>query len=222
MKILVKFPSRERPAKFFETLKRCMELSVMPETKYLISLDHMDPIHQGYLRYLFDLDSECKNKIEVKLGYSRNKVSAINRDINEYTGEWDILVIVSDDQIAQVSGWDKIISDTMTEHYPNTNGTLWFYDGYQPRINTQCIIGKKYYNRFGYVYHPSYKSLWCDNEFTEVSAPITYKSDSCLFKHQHYSNDSNVKMDALMRKTESFYREDEVNFKLRKRNGFQI
>jgi len=67
---------------------------------------------------------------------------------------WDIVVVVSDDQIPQGNGWDKIISDDMCENFPDTNGNLWYSDGYQPRINTQCIIGRKLYDYYGYIYHP--------------------------------------------------------------------
>jgi hypothetical protein len=28
-------------------------------------------------------------------------------------------------------------------------------------------MGRKLYERFGYIYHPSYRSFYCDNEFTD-------------------------------------------------------
>jgi len=34
------------------------------------------------------------------------------------------------------------------------------------------IMGRKYYNRFLYVYHPEYKSLWADNEQMEVAKKL--------------------------------------------------
>ncbi len=217
MKILCKFPSRERPDKFIANLKKCIELSTLPDTSYLISLDYSDPNHIKYIDFIIELNNP---NIQFELGYSRNKVHAVNRDIELYKNEWDILVVVSDDQVPQFAGWDEKISITMEERFPDTNGTLWFSDGYQPRISTQSIIGKKRYEEFGYIYHPSYKSLWCDNEFTEVNSQCTYISTKCIFKHEHFSNNPNIRPDAMMRRTESFYHEDAGNYKQRKLKGF--
>ena len=82
----------------------------------------------------------------------------------------------------------------MTELYPNTDGVLWFNDGNQGnRLNTLCILGKKYYERFNYIYHPDYTSLWADNEFMDVAnllnkqifnffTPLIPRSLYCLHK----------------------------------------
>jgi hypothetical protein len=65
---------------------------------------------------------------------------------------------------------------------------LWFNDGYQgDKLNTLCILGKKYYDRFGYIYHPEYKSVWCDNEFMDIANILekqTYFS-YVIIRHEH-------------------------------------
>ena len=54
-----------------------------------------------------------------------------------------------------VNGYDTVIKEKMTLHYADTDGVLWFNDGHQEKkLNTLCILGKKYYDRFGYIYHP--------------------------------------------------------------------
>jgi hypothetical protein len=76
----------------------------------------------------------------------------------------------------------------MKENYPDTDGVLWFNDGHQGnKLNTLCILGKKYYKRFNYIYQPEYKSLWADNEFTDVANLLekqTYFSE-VIIKHEH-------------------------------------
>jgi hypothetical protein len=54
-------------------------------------------------------------------------------------------------------------------------------------FNTLCILGKKYYDRFGYIYHPSYKSFWCDNEFTDVANELGKQTfiDKVIIRHVH-------------------------------------
>ena len=85
-------------------------------------------------------------------------------------------------------GYDKIIIEKMKENYPDTDGVLFFNDGYQGRrLNTLCILGKKYYERFNYIYHPDYKSTWCDNEFMSVADILDRQTyfDEVIIKHEH-------------------------------------
>jgi hypothetical protein len=117
-------------------------------------------------------------------------------------------------------------------HFKDTDGVIYHWDGDNATknhdngkgLNTMCIVGKKYYNRFGYLYHPEYKSLWCDNEFTDVSRILNkeFKNDKILFKHEHFSNNSNIKPDNLMKKTQSFFKEDEQIFLKRKSINFGL
>jgi len=75
----------------------------------------------------------------------------------------------------------------MNEYYPDTDGILWYYDGYRKDLNTLCILGKEYYKRFGYIYNPEYKSFYADNEFMLVGNILkkqTFK-DLCIIKHVH-------------------------------------
>jgi len=55
-------------------------------------------------------------------------------------------------------------------YFPDTDGVLHFNDGIHGNmLNTLAILGKKYYDRFGYIYHPKYKSVYADNEFDLIS-----------------------------------------------------
>ena len=51
------------------------------------------------------------------------------------------------------------------------------------------IIDRKYYNRFGYVYYPEYRHMFCDTEFTHVAdvlGRVLWRND-IEFPHLHYS-----------------------------------
>jgi hypothetical protein len=83
------------------------------------------------------------------------------------------------------------------------------------------IIGRKYYDKFNYIYHPSYKSLWCDNEYTDIAkrdGKIQYY-DEILYKHFHPSNIGGF-VDDQLRHTESFSDVDFKNYEARKKNNF--
>jgi hypothetical protein len=88
----------------------------------------------------------------------------------------------------KVKGYDNIIRNKMKEHYPDTDGVLWFNDGHQGNnLNTLCILGKKYYERFNYIYHPEYKSVWSDNEFMLVGNLLQKQTyfDEVIIEHEH-------------------------------------
>ena len=185
MKILIKFPTRNRKNKFFNTLKKYHSLCEdINNVKFLISIDEDDSEMNN--PDTLEILNTFKNT-EVSIGHSLSKIHAVNRDIVS-DGSWDIVLLASDDMIPQVKGYDKIIIDKMISTYPDTDGVLWFNDGFQEtRLNTLCILGKKYYERFNYIYYPEYKSTWCDNEFMSVSSILnkhTYFSE-VLIKHEH-------------------------------------
>lgn len=210
MNILVKLPSRERPDR--------LKTSVLA----------MKERQKHFCAYHFALDDDDDSNDRVWIasqgttasGPRVNKVEAINRGLDCY-GPWDILVLASDDMVCQVKEWDEIIRDDMRAHFPDTDGCLWYPDGHQDRLCTLPVMGRKYYERFGYIYHPSYKSLWCDNEQHDVAqaAGKLWRSDQVLFKHMHPAWGT-AKTDALYRTNEALDHVDRTNYHARKALGF--
>jgi len=185
MKLLIKFPTRNRKNKFFKVLKQYQNLcGDFDNTFFLITLDNDDETMTP--SEVSDIFGTFKN-IRVVYGNSDSKIHAINRDI-ELVDEWDIVLLASDDMTPKVKGYDNIIRDRMKEYYPDTDGVLWFNDGHQGnKLNTLSILGKKYYDRFGYIYQPEYKSVWSDNEFMLVGNLLgkqTYM-DEVIIEHEH-------------------------------------
>ena len=85
-------------------------------------------------------------------------------------------------------------------------------------------MGRKYYDRFGYIYHPSYKSFWCDNEYTEVAArlsKITFM-DNVIINHKHPAWYKDVKMDALYNRNYLNWNHDIDNYHNRKSLNFSL
>lgn len=218
--ILIKFPSRSRPNKLLSTFKTYMEkANNISRIKTLISLDEDDKTVTEDL--LEKLRSISRN-IYIHIGESKGKIGAVNRDM-EYAGKYDILLLASDDMIPIVKGYDDIIRNHMTDYYPDNDGVLWYNDEFQGKnLNTLCILGKRYYDRFGYIYHPSYKSLWCDNEFMEVANRLGKQTyfDKVIIKHEHPSNVSTTENDNLYKNNDKFYDSDHKNFIERKAKSF--
>ena len=185
MKLLVKFPTRNRKNKFFKVLRQYQNLCEdLDNTYFLITLDNDDESMNS--SDVEDIFNTFKN-VKVIYGTSNSKIHAVNRDI-ELVNDWDIVLLASDDMTPKVKGYDNIIRNKMKEFYSDTDGILWFNDGFQgEKLNTLCILGKKYYERFNYIYHPDYKSCWSDNEFMEVGKILKKQTyiDSVIIKHEH-------------------------------------
>jgi len=185
MLIVSKFPSRGRPEKLKNVLRKYVDMAAdMNRIFFMVTLDSDDPT--ATLDLINSLLALHPN-IRVTVGISGTKVKAINRDM-ETAPNFDILLLASDDMIPVVHGYDNIIRHAMHKHYPSTDGVLWFNDGHQRNgLNTLAIIGKKYYNRFGYIYNPLYRTAWCDNEFTEVANLLQKQTyfDQVIIEHQH-------------------------------------
>lgn len=220
-RILFKYTSRSRPAQFKRGLLSIIDNCDSQNYRILCSLDEDDRTLPTYQTEI----SSCNNpNILVVTGTSKNKVDAINRDLPEYSENWDILINMSDDMLFMQKGFDQIIRRDFFEAFPDLDGFVHYPDkNAGPLLATMSIFGKPYYSRFGYIYHPEYTSLWCDNEAMEVAKKLNrYKYfERSLFDHLHPAyRKSNS--DEQYRLTESFFQVDNLIFRKRQRNNFDL
>ena len=222
MKILVKFPTRGRPEQFIATLDRYIEYAD-DELEFVITCDTNDETMNNP-EMIAKLDSYIAfgKQLSYSFGESNSKIHAVNKDMEGR--EFDILLLASDDMVPQIKGYDTIIRKAMTNLYPDTDGILWFNEGYLGmRNNTLSIMGKKYYDRFNYIYHPDYISLWCDNEFMEggnILGKQTY-IDLVIIEHKHVHYVGGEE-DAIHKLNTQHHPIDMATFKKRKLKGFPM
>jgi len=183
MNLVIKFPTRNRPNKFLKVLDTYIRNLDDKNTKIIVTCDSDDTTMTE--QYIKDVIEQYPNVV-LCYGENKSKIDAVNADL--YGVDFDIVLLASDDMIPKVKGFDTIIKNKMTEYYPDTDGVLWFNDGYQAnKLNTLCILGKKYYDRFGYIYNPEYISVWSDNEFMDVANILNKQTyfDEVIIEHQH-------------------------------------
>jgi len=220
MRILLKCPTRSRPKQVVNVLKRYIELANRKDLLGIcVSCDNDDStMNNGAVR------SELMNVLEpvawkaMLFGDNKTKIEAANADMQNIPWEWDIVMLISDDMSPQVQGYDEVIRSYMLSRFSDTDGIVWVNDGTQGRnLNTLSILGRRMYHRFGYIYHPSYKSLFCDTEFTDYCTPensvyIPY----CLIRHEHPGTGFPERGDALYAKNQSYWSQDMYNYISRK------
>jgi len=212
MRLLIKFPSRSRPTKLLEGVAKYVDFAEdMSRTRILITLDADD----------ITVTEELKQKlvgihpnISLDIGFSAGKIDAINRGVPD-PSTFDILLLASDDMIPEVKGYDQIIRSKMAQFYPDTDGVLFFNDGFNKHeLNTILICGSKYYRRFGYLYYPEYKSLFCDNEFQIMANTLRRQKyfPEIIIRHEHPHINPSVELDELYHKNNKYFYEDEALF----------
>ena len=218
MRILFKYTTRSRRSNFLRGYDSILDKIANREDYHiLISVDKDD-------QSMFPLPV-LDGKYTFVVGNSKNKIDAINRDLNEFDYDWDILINMSDDMIFTKKGFDDIIR---AEFYKDFNQYLHFNDGNQKcNVCTMHIVGRNYYDRFNYIYHPDYISLWCDVENDIVAKQLgcyKYMGDNIkLFRHLHPAWGL-APQDALSIKTEdrALWVADEITFNKRKIKNFGL
>lgn len=222
MNLLIKLPSRSRPQKLLSIIAEYQKMRSLDSTKFLITLDEDDSMTNTPA---FKNVLNMWGNMTVIFGQSKSKIDAVNRDLNEYTGEWDVVLLASDDMHPVVKGYDEIILNDMAKYYGDTDGVLWYNDGFVgDKLNTLCILGRKYYERFNYIYHPDYVSLWCDNEFMDVANMLGKQQyiDRVIIEHRHPMNTRQTKMDALYSRNDRYFSSDKLTYLRRKENNFDL
>ncbi|MCH9631194.1 MAG: hypothetical protein S4CHLAM37_12160 [Chlamydiia bacterium] len=127
------------------------------------------------------------DNVYVYYGPRVNKIEAINRDIDKHM-DFDLLIVSSDDMEPVINGYDAIFAKLMCKYFPDFDGVLNSNDGHVGKeLNTLPVIGKKYYERFGYIFYPEYQSVYCDLELCFVSKYLQKEAyiNKTIFMHNH-------------------------------------
>lgn len=199
MRLLLKCPTRSRPQKVMATLQKYMDLANRPsEIGVCVSADNDDTsmtrnlVREEILRILRPAAWS-----RIFFGDNKTKIQAVNANMNEVDYPWDVVILVSDDMIPQVKGYDDVIRTHMKSRFPDTDGIIWPNDGFQGKnLNTLSILGRKMYDSLGCIYRPEYSSLFCDTEFTDLCRGDL--KGKCLYlpypiiKHEHPGNGVSV------------------------------
>lgn len=228
MIILVQFPTYARPEKFLGCLSKYVNMSSgKHDIHFNINCDKQDSTMNNTnsieaIHSIFRDVDHCD--FDVYFDENTNKISAINDHIDGK--EFDIVICASDDMVPQEDNWDDTIATDMSMYFPNLNGALHYFDGYRKdSLITLSILGKLLYEHFGYIYHPDYKSLYCDDEFTKEVYRLGRAKfiDHLIIKHEHYGEEGNSNsgdFDLSAQKTLRYSGRDHMVFERRKELGF--
>lgn len=183
-KILVNYTTRSRPDRFFDGMNSIYDLCADTDNMMvLISADFDD-------KSMFNPDvayriKEYKNA-HIIWDKSESKIHAINRDLDRVSYKWDIVVNFSDDQRFVIYGWDNLIRTDFANNSPDYSHYMAYLDtDTNGALSTLLIAGRKWYDLFGFIYDPQFKSLWCDVLLEECARHLNkfHYTGYTIYKH---------------------------------------
>lgn len=177
MKISIIFPTR-RPQQALRTQAWWLErASGQVELEWIFAIDEDDPASLA----LFTHHSS-------PIAFTISKpgggcVRAVNDAAATATG--DILLCGSDDIFAP-QDWDRMVADGLRGVRA---GVLGVRDGHRTDgLLTTQIVTRGWYQRFGYIFPPAFKSVYGDAWLTERAqrdGAIVPADPACVFEHRH-------------------------------------
>lgn len=205
--------SRGRPEKMVETRNLFFERSALP---------HM-------IEHVFILDADDYRSIEAAKGYAHQVihpgggcVAAWNHGAKFAAGR--LLVQLSDDWIPP-QGWDNLLIDQVKNVEPMDERVIAVSDGIDRGggVQTKClcmaIMTRGRWSAQGHMFHPSYKSVFSDNEFTDRAYEdgVVIEARDITFQHVHPLT-GKVPMDPTYQASNApeRYKEGERNYLIRK------
>lgn len=176
-------PSRGRAQKSFDTTSKWIARACC-DVELIVSLDESDVEKNKYLRLYKDArvvvnDNDCV-------------VQAANHAAKESNG--DILVYVSDDFDCPHNWGIEILN--IVKNYPKE----WLLkvddclQKFEADVLTIPIMSRGLYEKLGYFFHPSYRSMFVDQDlyWTVNKLGCLMNAPQLKFPHEHYCNKKTV------------------------------
>lgn len=210
MKISIIHPSRNRRKMAADTAKKWLTSARdRSNIQYILSLDTTDEQLQEYKELM-------PSGVEYVIYDNKTAVQAINNAAKHC--ENDLFIVVSDD-FACPALWDFGL---LVQLKGKEDFIVKTYDGGQPWIITLPIMDRKYYNRFGYIYYPEYKHMFCDTEMTHVADLLDRKIGVPMtFRHNHYTTGM-MQKDAINDKNNATWQQGEKIYLQRIKENFGL
>jgi hypothetical protein len=218
--ILFKFPSRERASKMFAAIDNIISMigdGIDFHIQLTLDIDDISCANEEVKNRI----NAYGEKVSAMWGLSGSKTIAINRDM-EFAPEHQILCLHSDDMVFIKQDFGKDI----LEAFENWEGLVHFPDQQiGDKLITYPMMHRNYFNRFGYIYHPSYISVFSDGEQHEVAQLLNqYKFvNKAILEHRHHIWGFGP-ADDLLKRTEdpTNYQKDCEMYKERKQLNFYL
>lgn len=227
MKISLLHPSRGRPEKSLNTAIDWVE-KAGTKVELIVSLDNSDPSCKRYEKsymnfHLLQEYDRCHNYDGHKDIYNDNTcvVEATNHAAKEAKG--DILIYLSDDFKCPDNWGQLILKEFENENRPLLIKVDDCLQKFEVPVLTIPIMNRALYERLGYFWHPSYKSMFVDEDlyWTARKLGALKFSPHLKFPHEHPAN-GKAPDDETYRASAKNWNQGKDMFAKRKAQGFTV
>jgi hypothetical protein len=222
-KLVFILPSMSRNKKFFETVDNLNEMCLSDNYEILAILEKGDAT----------MDNDV---VKERLAYYENlkyhfitstgKVNAINQSLNYLPEDAEIIILIADDIRFTMKGFDSFINEDMQQYSKDLDILLHYPDNIPQsgqRQITMPVIGRKLLDSWGYIYHSSFISVYCDNFQLEVAKRTgKYHYNPIHFYEHRHPAFKLGEWDELYKKNESFYGQDGQTYFKHLENNFGL
>jgi len=156
------------------------------DTEYILCIDLNDLIAQNN-NFNTDIPPLYAAKLEINFK-RQNAVDAWNCAAAASTGKFIIQVA---DDLYPPPHWDtellKVIPGLDGEYVVEVRTGTSLDDEWR-RCMAHSFLTRKYYERYGYLFHPDYEGMYADDEFTEKARRdgVVVDARHLLFEHRHW------------------------------------
>lgn len=213
MKISLLHPSRSRPEKSFMNSAEWMKKAGNVEVELIVSLDTDDPKLKTY--------TDIYGGAAYHIGAHKSVVEATNYAATQAKG--DILVYLSDD-FRCPDNWDELI----IKEFEGEKGPLLVkvddcLQKFEVPVLTIPIMNRPLYERLGYFWHPSYKSMFVDEDlyWTARKLHALKLAKHLKFPHEHPAN-GKAPNDETYQRSAANWKQGEAAFNKRRLAGFPL
>lgn len=220
MLITLLHPSRSRPLKSFNNAKEWIQKAGC-EVELIVSLDKSDPALDLYFNEYNKNSILWRNEGVLFVNENSSVVEATNRAAKESKG--DILVYLSDD-FKCPDNWGKLV----LKEFENENRPLIIkvddcLQRFVVAVLTIPIMNRQLYERLGYFWHPSYRSMFVDEDlyWTAQKLGAVKYCKHLKFPHEHPAN-GKAPDDETYRASALNWNQGKAMFTHRKGQGFPV
>lgn len=218
MVITLLHPSRGRAAQAFKTRNKWIEkASKKYVIEHLLSIDDEDHQKADYI----DNHNIDPRSTKLIIGNNGSVVEASNRAAKECIG--DIIIYLSDDFDCP-KNWDEEV----VKRFEGCDraALLKVNDGlqiFEAEVLTIPMMNRLMYEKLGYFWHPSYKSMWVDVDLYHSVKLHGHmiKAPELLFEHNHYVN-GKANKDETYTRSDGFWNQGKAVYEERKRLRFPL
>jgi hypothetical protein len=212
------YPSRGRPGWFKETFTAYLEnLSGEHHYRFQVAIDTDDATMNNA-----DMLEWIGDRASVVIGNHQSKIEACNSALPD-PGNFDVVVLISDDMVPFKHGFDDVIHKDFKRYCPDYDGVMRYWDRMRlinEHLVTWTVMGREFFKYYGCLYHPNYRSQWCDNELTDVALRENklFHSTAEIVEHQW----KKFGMDLTYSVSDEDFGRDREVYEQRKEKGFPL